>query len=134
MTLTSTLQTIYAAFGRGDVPAILELLAEEIDWEYGPNPSEVPWLRARRGRAGVAEFFGAVAANLDFTQFEVRNLLEGDRVVVALIDFTCTVKPTGRQLREIDEAHIWRFDERGRIVKFRHAADTLAHARALQPT
>ncbi len=133
MTLASTVQNIYAAFGRGDVPAILELVAEDIDWEYAPNRNEVPWLQPRRGRAGVGEFFGAVAANLEFSQFEVRNILEGERVVVALIDLTCTVKSTGRQLREVDEPHIWRFDERGRIVKFRHAADTLAQSRAWQP-
>ena len=28
--------------------------------------------------------------------------------------------------------HVWRFDDRGRIVRFRHAADTFAHAAALK--
>ena len=133
MKLASTVQNIYAAFGRGDIPAILEMVAEDIEWEYAPNRNEVPWLLPRRGRAGVAEFFGAVAANLEFSQFEVKHILEGELVVVGLIDLTCTVKSTGRELREVDEPHIWRFDERGRIVRFRHAADTLAQTRAWQP-
>ena len=133
MKLASTIQNLYAAFGRGDVPAILELVAENVDWEYAPNHNEVPWLQPRRGRAGVGEFLRAVATNLEFSQFEVKELLEGPQLVVALVDLTCTVKPTGRQLREVDEPHIWRFDDRGRIVRFRHAADTLAQTRAWQP-
>jgi ketosteroid isomerase-like protein len=32
----ATVQEIYAAFGRGDIPAILDRLAEDIDWEPDP--------------------------------------------------------------------------------------------------
>lgn len=40
MSPIETVRQIYAAFGRGDVPAILACLAEDVDWEYGqpPNP------------------------------------------------------------------------------------------------
>ena len=43
-----TVQDIYAAFGRGDVPAILAQLAEDVDWEYGMADAGVPWLQPRR--------------------------------------------------------------------------------------
>lgn len=132
--LTETVQAIYAAFGRGDVPAILEVLADDVDWEYAGASTEVPWLQRRKGRAAVAGFFEAVGANLDFKLFTVNDVLEGSNVVVGLITFEATVKGTGATLREIDEVHVWRFDERGRVARFRHAADSHAHLRAWKGT
>jgi uncharacterized protein len=48
----ATVQEIYAAFGRGDVPAILDRLAEDVAWETtGTSVHEdVPWLLPRVGR------------------------------------------------------------------------------------
>ncbi|MBS2013507.1 MAG: nuclear transport factor 2 family protein [Deltaproteobacteria bacterium] len=126
-----TVKAIYAAFGRKDVPAILEHVSDDCDWEYAYRADhEVPWLARRRGREGAAAFFAAVSA-LDFTHFEVKAILgEGD-LVVALCDLTCTVRATGRGFTEIDEPHLWHFDARGRVRRFRHAADTLAQKSAL---
>ncbi|MFL6203479.1 MAG: nuclear transport factor 2 family protein [Thermoanaerobaculia bacterium] len=75
MTGKETVQEIYAAFGRGDVPAILERLAPDVEWEYGASPTEVPWLQPRQGRAGAAEFFASLA-NLEFHRFEPKMILE----------------------------------------------------------
>ncbi|HUQ08313.1 MAG TPA: nuclear transport factor 2 family protein [Kofleriaceae bacterium] len=127
-----TVQNIYAAFGRGDVPAILEVLADDVDWEYGGSPSDVPWLQPGRGREAAARFFGAVGANLDVKMFAVNDLLEGTNVVVGLVSIEAIVKPTGRTFREVDEVHIWRFDEHGRVNRFRHAADTAQQLRAFE--
>lgn len=119
-------QDIYAAFGRGDIPAILEKLADDVDWDYAyraaPNP--VPWLQPQRGKAGVAGFFQSVQANLEIHRFAVNALAEGPGVVVALFDIEATVKPTGKRIVEQDEAHIWHFNEAGQVVRFRHCADT----------
>jgi hypothetical protein len=43
------------------------------------------------------------------------------------------VKATGKPVSERDEAHIWHFDARGRVVKFRHAVDTYQHVKAVAP-
>ena len=51
-----TVQTIYAAFGRGDVPAILAHLDEQIEWEHdaeGWDSYGVPWLRPGAGTRHV---------------------------------------------------------------------------------
>lgn len=128
--LAETVQGIYAAFGRGDVPTILAALADDVEWEYGGSPNDVPWLQPGRGRDAAARFFGAVGANLDIRSFTVNDILAGANVVVGLVNIEAVVKPTGRTLREIDEAHIWRFDDRGRVIRFRHAADSNQHVRA----
>ena len=34
MSNIETVKSIYEAFGRGDVPAILDKLADDVDWDY----------------------------------------------------------------------------------------------------
>jgi uncharacterized protein len=122
-------RAIYAAFGRGDIPAMLEHFAEDIVWEYGRPPSEVPWLLDRRGRAGAAAFFTALQA-LELHHFNLEAVLEGPTLVVAIVDIEATVKATGRRIEEQGEAHLWRFDDQGKVARFRHVLDTAQHERA----
>ena len=118
-----TVQEIYAAFGRGDVPAILERLAEPVEWEYGAGGSEVPWLQTRHGRAGAAEFFASLAA-LQIEKLDLKTLMESDGLVVALFDVEATVKATGNRFVEEDEVHLWYFNDAGLVRRFRHRVDT----------
>lgn len=118
------IQDIYAAFGRGDVAAILERLADSVEWEYGIASTDVPWLQPRRGREAVGGFFAALGSALEIHRFETKTFLESGNVVVALCDFEATVKATGRRIDEQDEVHIWHFDAAGQVSRFRHRADT----------
>jgi uncharacterized protein len=121
-----TVQRIYQAFGQGDVTAVLEQLAEDVEWEYGVNSTDVPWLQPRRGRADVAHFFEALKA-LDLHNFQPTAFLEDGNVVVTLVDLEATVRSTGRRVLEEDEVHIWRFDQAGKVSRFRHRVDTHQH-------
>jgi len=124
-----TVQEIYEAFGRGDVPTILSRLAETVEWEYGATSLEVPWLQARRGREGAAAFFSSLAA-LDFKKFTPKTFLEDSGVVVVLLDVEFSVKATGKSVAEEDQVHIWNFNEHGKVSRFRHRVDTQKHALA----
>ena len=126
MSHVKTVQSIYDAFGKGDVPTILGHLAENIEWEYGIVSTNVPWLQARRGRAEVPRFFQALA-DFEIQKFELKTLLESGDVVVALIDLEGTVRSTRCRVVEEDEAHIWHFDAEGKVSRFRHRADTFQH-------
>jgi ketosteroid isomerase-like protein len=133
MSDTATVQAIYAAFGRGDIPAILDRLADDVRWEHWPGGSGaqrhgVPWLLERTGREDVAGFFASLAA-LDFHAFEPTALLEGDGAVVAVIAVDVTVRATGERFRD-DEIHLWSFDADGRVTAFRHFVDTAKHVEA----
>lgn len=130
MDLTAIVKGIYEAFGRGDVPFILERLAEDVDWEYVPGPSELPWMQRRRGRDGAMAFFQSLAA-MEFTKFAPTAILQGDGLVVALVDVEFTVKATGRHVSEPDETHIFHFDAEGRVTRFRHRVDTHQQVRAI---
>jgi ketosteroid isomerase-like protein len=129
MAHVDTVQKIYQAFGQGDIPAILGHLAEDVEWEYGVNSTNVPWLQPRRGRAHVSEFFQALGA-VDIRGFQPKTFLENGDVVVVLVDLDATVKATGRQVVEEDEVHIWYFDSAGKVSRFRHRADTYQHWKA----
>ena len=132
MSNTATVQSMYAAFGAGDVPAILAKLADDVDWGYGRVPNDVPWLQPRRGREAVAGFFESLGA-LDFHTFAPKTLLESDGVVVALVDVDFTVKATGKRITEEDEIHVWRFNADGKVARFKEGLDSLAHQLALKP-
>lgn len=126
-----SVRSIYEAFRRSDVAAILKRLSPEVEWEYGIQTTQAPWLLPRRGRLAVAGFFEAMGA-LDVKKFTVTRLLEDGPVVIALIDIEATVRATGESFSEVDEAQIWTFNEKGLVVRFRHRSDTIQHERAFR--
>lgn len=130
MSNLSKVQAIYAAFGRGDVPAVLEALSPDVEWEYG-GTTEVPWLQPRRGREGAGEFFRVLMELVELRSLNVKQIVEGQHgLVLAVMDVELHVKRTGKTVQEEDELHLWHFDAAGRVVRFRHRADTLRHAAA----
>ncbi len=131
MSNLETVQRIYQAFGRGDVPAMLGELAETIEWEHDAasfGEYGVPWLHPGRGRKHVAGFLEALTA-LEFHAFTPVSLLAGDNQVVAIISLEATVKATGKRFTEY-EAHLWTFGADGLVSRFRHFVDTAKHIRA----
>jgi uncharacterized protein len=132
MSNIETVKGVYEAFGRGDIPAIMDVLADDIEWEYGMADTGVPWLRSRTGRDGALKFFESLAG-VEFHTFDPRVLLEHDDVVVALIDVSFTVKDSGVVVSEEDEVHIWTFDTDGKVSRFCHKLDSHQHWMAVEP-
>ena len=123
MTHVSIVQAIYEALGRDDIPTIMGHLAEDVEWEYGVNSTDVPWLQPRRGRSEVPSFFEALDA-LDIHALEVKALFEVDELVIVLTALDATVRSTGIRIVEDDEVHVWYFNEANQVVRFRHRIDT----------
>jgi hypothetical protein len=126
-----TVKQIYEAFGRGDVPAILDKLDDNVEWETQAPVPDVPWLQARRGKANIPAFFEALAP-LKITRFEPYEFFEsGDRVCV-LIAFEAT--HLGRSYSFPINSHLWQFNSAGKVARYDHITDTaqmwrLAHGR-----
>jgi uncharacterized protein len=131
--LKATVAEIYAAFGRGDVPALLDYLAEDVTWEHWaawtPHKAGVPWLQPRTGKAGALEFFQIVGA-WTISEFQVLDLMVGERQVSAQIVIEARL-PNGTTLRD-EEMHLWTFDAAGKVSRFRHYVDTAKHIAAAQ--
>jgi len=129
-----TVRDIYAAFGRGDIPTILDCLADDVRWEeWADNSAQrasVPWLQSRQGRAGALAFFQALSA-LCYHDFRVLSLMAGDHQVTAELALEFEVLVTGRRYRD-EEMHLWTFNDAGKVIRLRHYADTAKHIAAAQ--
>src|SRR5437660_1635327 len=71
----------YADFGRGDIPALLAAMDDNVVW-VTPDIGRAPG-GTYRGKAGVAQFFKEVGETWEFQAFEPREYIaSGDQVVV----------------------------------------------------
>ena len=113
----------YEALGRGDIPAMLDLMSDDVEWTV-QGPSVLPWSGTRRGREGVAEFFSLLGENLEFQQFEPREFVAQDDTVVALGYERSLIKPTGRTFEQ-EWAHVYTFRDE-KIARGRFFEDTAA--------
>lgn len=133
MSYVDTVGTIYQMFGSGDVPGILELMADDVSWEAWEHNSAqaagVPSMQARHGKAGVADFF-AVVGSMKITDFQVLNLMAGGDDVAATIVIESGV-PGGGTYRD-EEIQLWTFNEKGKVCRLRHYLDTAKHIAAWQ--
>ena len=117
------IQRCYAAVGRGDIPAVLDLLTDDVQWTL-QGPPAIPFAGTRRGKAGVVEFFSLVGGTLEFHQFEPREFVaQGDSVIAIGYEHS-VAKPTGRTLRQA-WAHVYTLKD-GKIAAFRGFEDTAA--------
>jgi uncharacterized protein len=127
----ATVTDIYAAFGRGDVAAVLDRLADDVAWEEWPaNEAQragVRHLLPRRGVTEAAEFF-TVIGGWTVRDFAVLDVIGDGRQVVAEIRAAFDLPDGGRIADE--ELHLWTFDADGRVARFRHYCDTAKHIRA----
>jgi ketosteroid isomerase-like protein len=75
---TELLTSTYEAFGRGDIPAVLAVLAEDIVWNA---PEVLPHAIPVGGRDDVAAFFQNIASTWDEFELGIDDVVaEGDRV------------------------------------------------------
>ena len=118
----------FAAFGRGDIPGLLALLSEDVEW-HSPGVG-LPLAGTYRGQDGVANFFQELTQEMDISDFQPREFVaDGDRVLVIGWERT-TLKATKRTV-ELD--WIMAFTVRnGKIVSYRQFTDTQAIAAAYQ--
>jgi len=126
-----TVQDIYAAFGRGDLPAILERVTDDSHWSYNGARAEVPWHGPYRNKKELPRFFESMAQHMQYEGFEPRKFIaQGDDVIVH-IAIRYTVKTTGRRVDE-EQLHWWtlRGGKVARMIHFEDTAQVLGAAKA----
>jgi ketosteroid isomerase-like protein len=87
--------SFFDTFGRGDIPALLDLLTDDIDWKVQGSP-DVPWTGQRRGGTQVEQFFSALATTADVQDFQIHSRLTQDNQAIVLGSFKWKVKKTQR--------------------------------------
>lgn len=124
----AAVQNLYAAYGRGDIGAALAELAEDVDWAAVAAGDGAPWYGEFHGKAAVPAFFAAIAEHVDVTQFDVLGMTSNDTDVIATVQWSFTVRSTGRSAQMYMQ-HWWRFAD-GKIVLFRGSEDSDQTVRA----
>jgi len=113
----------FAAFGRRDIPALLKLVADEVDWKE-VVPASLPYSGLRRNPAEVAEFFTDVERADDTTVFESREFIEAGENVTVLGYAEGSARDT-KQKFQSEWVHIFTV-KNGKITRWRGFYDTAA--------
>jgi uncharacterized protein len=111
---------IYEAFGRGDVPAVLGGMADDIEWYEADG---MPYGGLHHGPEAVAQkVFGPITEDVaDFAVTPEEFIASGD-TVAAVVRYTGTGKATGGALN-LQVVHVWDVRD-GKIARFRQFIDT----------
>jgi ketosteroid isomerase-like protein len=121
-------QEIYAAFGRGDLQAILGALTADVHWEMIGRPTDFPNFGPRRGVEGVGAFFQTVGETEEFDEFAPRTFhAAGDRVFVEG-HAAGRLKSTGKPV-VTEWLHVFTVRD-GKVAGFREFLDTAQYAEA----
>lgn len=104
----------YDAFGRGDIPGILALLDENVEWS---SSAGLPQGGEFRGTDGVLTFFQGVGAAWDPLTIDRETVTDfGTDRVLGLVRATGTLRDGGPA--EYGAAHVFTVRD-GRITQFR---------------
>ena len=122
-------QSAYAAFGRGDIEALLDTLDPNVEW-ITPGPDDLPSAGTRRGREAVREFFATIGGLFEFLAFEPHTFIADGEHVVVLGRDRMKVKATGEVVEEAWAHHLT--VRSGKTVAFREYIDTAATVAALR--
>jgi ketosteroid isomerase-like protein len=121
-------QSLYAAFGRGEIATIVNAMAPDSTWEMVGRAADFPTLGLRKGPAGVKSFFDLVLQHLDFSEFAPKEFYADGDKVFALGHYAMTVKETGKPLAS-DWIHVFTI-RGGKVTAFREFMDTASAADA----
>ena len=116
-------RSLYAAFGRGDLEAIIATLDPQVSWRT-PGAPDLPTAGLRHGVPAVREFFGLLLNTLDIADFQPQDFLAGGDKVVVLGTSREGPKGSGR-LVEFRWVHVFTF-RNGKIAAFEEPADVSA--------
>jgi ketosteroid isomerase-like protein len=117
-TNAAVVQTAYDAFGRGDIPAVIDLLADDVEWS---SPKSLPHGGHFTGKAGVGAFFHGIGANWEMLALEVESVSEaGDDLVLGLV--RAEGKRTDGSASGYGATHVFTV-RGGRVVRFREYTD-----------
>jgi len=119
-------QSLYAAFARGDIAALLAGCAPDIDWESVGRPSDFPTLGPRRGVKAVEEFFRLVGEHEEFSAFTPRELYAAEDKVFVLGSYSLIVRNSGTPV-STEWVHVFTLKD-GKVTRFREHTDTAQFA------
>jgi len=124
-----TIASIYEAFGRGDVAAILAALTEDVNWAADAASDAAPWYGVRHGKDAVTEFFTAFGSTMEVEDFTPVSFAANDTDVHTVVRFRGKSRRTGKTAAT-NLHHFFAFRD-GKIAYYRGSEDTALTAAVL---
>ena len=118
----SVVQDVYGAFGRGDIPAIIGQLSEDVVWAVEGRAGDYPTFGVRHGPDGALAFFAALGETEDITAFEPKTFHPSGDTVLVQGRIGVTLKKNGKAL-DYDWAHVFTVRD-GKVASFKELYDT----------
>lgn len=107
----------YDAFGRGDIPAVLERVADDVQWDVAEVLVQGgSW----SGRDGVGQFFQQLGEKYEELSIDIHDLVDGGDQVVGI--GVGRGKRRGGGDAEYGFAHAFTVGD-GKVTRFREYAD-----------
>jgi ketosteroid isomerase-like protein len=125
---SGTIASVYEAFARGDVAAVLAALSPNIIWTEAEG---FPYGGTYVGPDAVLQnVFAKLGSEWDGYVAVPNELITNADTVVALGEYSGTYKATGNSFKA-PFVHVWKFDGE-KAISFRQHTDTALVQRALQ--
>ena len=102
----SLVQSLYAAFGRGDIATVVAAMAPDVVWTLHGRPIDHPAMATAKGPQGVQKFFAIIADTQTATAFSPQQFYTVDDKVFVLGHYAWTMKKTGKKV-DTDWVHIF---------------------------
>jgi ketosteroid isomerase-like protein len=116
------LQKAYENFAKGDIPAVLAVLDEDVQWyeaEGNPLWNGAPAIGPQQV---VEQIFTRVVQDYDGFTIHVNRIVGSSDTLVMEGRYTGSGTATGRQL-DAQVAHVWDFRD-GKVVRFQQYVNT----------
>lgn len=116
--------------GQGYMEAVLNELADDVEW-WADGPVDIlPWAGTHRGREGVANWFKVLNEAMEYQQFDPREFIAQGDTVVVLYHASGRARSTGRSF-ESDIIRLYTVRD-GKLVRVRSYYNTAAYVAALR--
>ena len=122
----SLVQSLYAAFGRGDIQPIIDALAPDVHWHVNGRNKDFPTIGTWKGPAAVQNFFRLVVEHEEFSDFSHQEFHAVDGKVFVLGHYAGKIKKTGRAY-DSDWIHVFTI-RGGKVVAYKEFTDTAQFA------
>jgi uncharacterized protein len=123
-------ESLYAAFKKGDIATIVGAFAPDATWEVTGRREDYPTLGIRKGRSGGEEFFRTVAETQEVLDFSPREFYPAGDKVFVLGHYAWRIRKTGRKV-ETNFIHIFTVKD-GKVMNFLEFTDTAKFAEAFR--
>lgn len=123
------IQNFYQALANRELQSLLELFAEEVDWEVPGNEELAPWLGKRESRDEIKAFYQLLWQSVEPISAQIEHILADGDFGVATGRFSSLMLRSGQVYTSIFSAHFTL--KNGKITRYRFLEDSHGLVEAL---